>query len=308
MPSRVNFGWLKYNPDGSFNTTVEKEPLDEGQVEEVERFLRFLAKNRITLIEYLVCSSNFQDCLNLPDKLTEIAFREKEILTFSTTVGVEMYTIIDKHTSSFISACSSFRDRLLKREGIKKDSNHPLVSTISMIYDSSFEYRLFYNLRNVGLHQESIFQHLPVTGDWVEKDKFKVDLGMKAHALSDALAKGQGQKRVRDELKSFSGEIEFIDAARKHLFHMKNIFLVYLLSQRDELQHFVHFYAALKSGIRGAPEDATLLLFNDFAPASEQMADGSFKQDVKITHISMDEAEFYVKLFPELNMVTKPSE
>ena len=89
-------------------------------------------------------------------------------------------------------------------------------------------------------------------------------------AFSDALSRGNGQKRVRDELRSLKDDVDFIDAARKYLFHMKNIFFVNLLNQLDDLDHFIHFYAALKCGIRGAPEAETLVLFKNYQPPSDR--------------------------------------
>ena len=302
MTSLLHFGWIQFNEDGSCNTTIEGEPLDPTQVAEIERYLSFLAKNRISLIEYLVCDANYKLCEQLSSDLTEIAFGEKNIVANSTSAGVRMYALLDQRTSAFISSCSTFRDRLLKREGASRKSDHPLIETLSNIYDANFEYRLFYNLRNIGLHQESIFRNLPVAGDWIQKDKFQVNLLMDPSALQDALSKGNGQKLVRDELGALSNEIDFVHSAKKYLFHMKNLFFVYLLNQGDELINFLHFFRTLKAGVRGSPPGAMLLLFSDFDPAASGMQDCKpSNQNLKATLTSMDEAEIYLALFPEFN-------
>ena len=293
---------MTFKQDGTFDITIEGAALSSEQVAEVDRFLNFIANNRVTLIEYLVCASTFRDCEVIPQKLKDLVFSDRNLLTLAGSTGVEMYIILDKYTGAFLSACASFRDRLFKRQGVKTGGAHPLFQASNMIYDASFEYRLFYNLRNVGLHYEAIFHNLPVTGDWLKEDAFNADLRMDRLALARAIKKSGGQKRVRDELLEAGPEIDFVDAARKYLFHMRNLFFVHLISQGEELIHFRNFFTAIEKGIRGAPEAALMVLFKDYEPPSIRSEDGSFSQKVNITHLSLDEADMLLGLFPELRV------
>ena len=285
---QVHFGWLAVKEDSAFDLSVQAEPIGAEGWEEYSRLASFFARVRPTLIDYLVFEADFAALMRLPSDLVR-EYIVTHAIANSGSYTIRTHVIAEQRVNSFLSSASSFRDHLVHRLGIKRDTDHPINDRLRYNYDNSFAYRLCYNLRNFGQHEAAILHVIPVKASnlQTENASLKIGLSLSRERLLRDMRKLQ--PRVRQELTQMDGDLDLIEIATAYFATMRLLFVEYIALDLDDLQYARGYKLALWQAVE-IPPDATPLLFEGLPHPGEAKSPGSeVELDCKTHHYSFDE-------------------
>lgn len=294
------FGWLKPSGDaeGHFNFKIEGSRLSKDQWDECNRAAKFFARIRPFFLDYLAVDDYYGDVLRVPKRIADMVKGDPFIFQNVSLFHLKSHLICDKAINGFVSAGAVFRDRLLSRLGIGKDSNHAIVQKLNEIYDRSFEYRLFYGLRNFSQHGDAVIDAIPMSAN-ASDGSCTARLVIRRVRLRDRMTKMSA--RLRTDLDNASDEIDFEPAAKLYMECLRELFAAFLVLDFADLQFSLAFVRAVRSGARGLPPAATPILVHEIPEVVEkgEVTAGTLF-DLSAMFLPIEEAALIEQLFPQL--------
>jgi hypothetical protein len=296
-----HFGWINPSDEaGHFAFKIEGNRLSGEQWAECDQAAKFFARIRPFFLDYLLVDDYYGEVLRTPARIAAMLQKEPLLIQKAGLFHLKSHLICDKAVNGFVSAGGVFRDRLLSRLGAEKGSGHPILQTLSDIYDKSFEYRLFYGLRNFGQHNDAIINVIPISTDSEKETPSSVRLVLRTDRLRKEMT--HPQAKLRADLQDAPEEIDFLSAATRYIECLREIFAAYLKLDQEDLSLAVGFAQAVRSGARGLPDGATPILLNSIPEVitkGEVTAGTVF--DMKAMFLPLDEASLLEQLFPQLS-------
>jgi hypothetical protein len=215
------FGWYVPKPGGKVDIGRHTKPFPKESWAEFQRIVAVTADLRPFVIDYLALENDFAVLDAIEDELATYLDAMPNAFAFT---GVGQTAALSKAqgaVSNYLSAASAFRDRAITRLRRRYSDGSlelkMLNAAIQDAYDSSFAYRLLYNLRNYGQHHDTPLSMIPVEGARQASGemKFRVSLVLNPSELLDSNLVQPSFRRK--ELAHHVGQIELLPLAREFL-------------------------------------------------------------------------------------------
>lgn len=114
----------------------------------------------------MVMEYEFRDLLSLGREIQTLYEKRTVLIAETGSATVETHAVAERRISAFLSACSAFRDKLLKEARLKHpDRSDEIAGVVQDMADRSREYRICYALRNFSQHESNILHVIPVKGN-----------------------------------------------------------------------------------------------------------------------------------------------
>jgi hypothetical protein len=244
------FGWVQpdvESGDGRIVIGVSEKDFSEEEWEEFGEIVGAIAEFRPYVADFLALESSYRAVRDLETKiLSEIDTRALA----SFFGGVELlkaHSIVDQAISNFLTAASAFRDRAIARAGGTPNCEsriEQMKESFSSCYDSSFAYRLLYNLRNYGQHHAAPIDSIPIAGK--RNQATEMIASVRFEIRREALLRSKRiQPKVRKELEQNSEAILLIPLATGYMKCHGRIMLGMIDARRDAFSRFAAYAKAV---------------------------------------------------------------
>lgn len=199
--------------------------------------------------------------------------------------------------TNFLCSASAFRDRskmrIESRYGNDSAQLKAWKAVVRTAYDTHFEYRLLYYLRNYAQHHDIPLSLVPVSSKVNERSQIEATISV-VLAPDKLSSSPKIQKKIGPELARLSDNINLIAAAtvyfRLHAGFLKAVFEAY----RAEIAWMHTYRKALVEHLK-LPAGAFPVIWEGEVP----MTDGEIANQ-RMTHFSFDELDFIFALYAHL--------
>lgn len=261
------FGWIKPDPnarEGQVTIAASDREFSDNEWQEFNEIVGAVAEFRPFMIDFLAMTRNFDDLAAIDKQLVKELDTTQVASFFGGVHLIEAHVTCERAISNFLVSASAFRDRALSylTEANGKESSEvgAFEQSCRDAYDSSFAYRLLYNLRNYAQHHASPLNVLPVTGR--RENGGKMITAIKIELQRDALlAPKRMQPRVLAELASCDEGIPLIPLAQEYMRLHGNMMLALI---EGRWQQFARFSAYMRAILEksGMPNGATPVVWD----------------------------------------------
>ncbi len=159
-------GYILPQEDGQVRFMRFDEPVSDNFYKQFDEIISVTSEMRPYVIDFMGLQENFKAFERLPGEFkTSIEAATNPIIEGSLG-GSQRLWKAQNALSNFLYSASAFRDRSLTRvrDRYGEQSEHcvKLSNVIREAYDGSFDYRLFYNLRNYAQHHDIPLSLVPI--------------------------------------------------------------------------------------------------------------------------------------------------
>ncbi len=202
------------------------------------------------------------DLLNLSQEIQSIHDNRKVLIAETGSATVETHAVAERRISAFLSACSSFRDKLLKEVRLKKPSHSDeFLAIVSDMADRSPDYRICYALRNFSQHESNILHVIPVKAKLVDG---AMAYGIEFLLDSDRILL-EGSRltaKVKADLKALPDRIPAMPLLVEYFRMLRILFVSFLGLFGAQNAEARGYREALERAMTDMPPDASPMLFH----------------------------------------------
>lgn len=273
------------------------DPLSAEQYAEFEEAIRITSILRPYIIDFVGLEENFLTFNQLPSALKSQFESLSNPMIEGAIGGARRVAKLQNALTNFLCSASAFRDRskmrIESRYGSDSSQLAAWKAAVKTAYDTHFEYRLLYYLRNYAQHHDIPLSLAPVSSKVNERSQIEATISVVL--APDKLASSpKTQKKIGPELARLSDNINLIAAATVyfglHASFLKAVFDAY----RTELAWMHTYRNALVKHLK-MPTGAFPVIWEGELP----MTDGEIANQ-HMTHFSFDELDFIFALYAYL--------
>ncbi len=162
------FGWILPKPHGHMDVRIMEHVLTDDEWKEFDRYTRVIEDLRPAMVDFLSLRADYHAAAAVAEE--GAANLDARFVTgwIDMSTAVDVHANAQRHIANFLSSSSAFRDRAAARLRDRPDAKsafEALKTECSDIYDTSFAYRVLYNLRNYAQHFAPPIAIIPITAE-----------------------------------------------------------------------------------------------------------------------------------------------